>query len=439
MEPRFGHDFSQVRLHTDGRAAKSARAVDALAYTVGSNVVFGEGQHQPGTLAGQRLLAHELSHVVQQGRAASNANMGMRSTVSERTRIARQPSPPSGAMLQIEDSDSATEREADHISYRIAQGGMIQRGLSPQRHGLQRQAAPATQAPPAQQPQPAPQAPPISAIQNVRVGNVARFDAELDRRAVLDPSRRSANEPCRLTLTVKVRFNFRDSQTPSRWTPAEQTRWQNQFIRSVSDRWSFRFLLVPSQPCANEPCQLAAAILRIQPVTANPHNTMTVHYDKPSDARSSVGARTSTLYRPDVERPGSDLRTNQTTATHEAGHLLGLEHVHCDTNSDECYGINREESADVMGRGEIVTERDYAPFVTAMQQLTGCSWRVRDGQRGPLFGNASTVLGAGLGIAGGIVGAVLGAALGPLGAVLGGLAGAALGGLAGFALGSLFD
>ena len=66
FEPRFGHDFSKVRVHTDARAAESAKAVNALAYTVGRNVVFDEGRFSPETHAGQRLLAHELTHVVQQ-------------------------------------------------------------------------------------------------------------------------------------------------------------------------------------------------------------------------------------------------------------------------------------------------------------------------------------------------------------------------------------
>jgi len=66
MEPRFGHDFSQVRVHTNAKVAESARAVNALAYTVGRDVVFGVGQYAPTTSAGQRLLAHELTHVVQQ-------------------------------------------------------------------------------------------------------------------------------------------------------------------------------------------------------------------------------------------------------------------------------------------------------------------------------------------------------------------------------------
>ncbi len=66
MEAGFGHDFSSVRVHTDAAAAGSAEAVDALAYTVGSHVVFGSGQYRPQTWQGQGLLAHELAHVVQQ-------------------------------------------------------------------------------------------------------------------------------------------------------------------------------------------------------------------------------------------------------------------------------------------------------------------------------------------------------------------------------------
>jgi hypothetical protein len=67
MAPRFGHDFSNVRVHTDARAAESALAVNALAYTVGRDVVFGAGQYAPRTSEGRRLMAHELTHVVQQG------------------------------------------------------------------------------------------------------------------------------------------------------------------------------------------------------------------------------------------------------------------------------------------------------------------------------------------------------------------------------------
>ncbi|HJV48380.1 MAG TPA: DUF4157 domain-containing protein [Geothrix sp.] len=66
LEPRFGQDFSGVRVHTDARAAESARRVNALAYTVGQDLVFAKGRYAPGTSAGVRLLAHELAHSIQQ-------------------------------------------------------------------------------------------------------------------------------------------------------------------------------------------------------------------------------------------------------------------------------------------------------------------------------------------------------------------------------------
>jgi hypothetical protein len=66
MEPRFGHDFGAVRVHTDIRAGKSAEAVNALAYTIGRDIVFGPSQYSPGSEIGSRLLAHELAHIVQQ-------------------------------------------------------------------------------------------------------------------------------------------------------------------------------------------------------------------------------------------------------------------------------------------------------------------------------------------------------------------------------------
>jgi hypothetical protein len=93
MEPRFGHDFSNVRVHTDAKAAESARAVNALAYTVGRDVVFGPG-YTPGNVGGNRLLAHELAHVVQQGgRAFEHGNV-----------------------LRLAASDDALERQAASLS-----------------------------------------------------------------------------------------------------------------------------------------------------------------------------------------------------------------------------------------------------------------------------------------------------------------------------------
>lgn len=78
MEPRFGHNFSQVRIHDDTQAADSAKAINAQAYTVGRDMVFGARQFSPHTSDGRKLLAHELTHVLQQGGTAFQAGNALR-------------------------------------------------------------------------------------------------------------------------------------------------------------------------------------------------------------------------------------------------------------------------------------------------------------------------------------------------------------------------
>jgi len=83
FEPRFGQDFSQVRVHSD---AQAARAVNARAFTVGKDVIFGAGQYSPGTREGQRLMAHELAHVVQQKKIEKSTDSIQRKTKEEENR-----------------------------------------------------------------------------------------------------------------------------------------------------------------------------------------------------------------------------------------------------------------------------------------------------------------------------------------------------------------
>src|SRR5438132_1615607 len=116
MEPRFGHDFSQVRVHTDERAAESARAVNALAYTVGRDVVFGTGQYTPGTSEGRKLMAHELTHVVQQ-----DAQSRLQTN------------------LQIGTVDDGFEREASEVGAHIQEGKISIPDVRSNRQALHRQ------------------------------------------------------------------------------------------------------------------------------------------------------------------------------------------------------------------------------------------------------------------------------------------------------------
>lgn len=111
MDPRFGYDFGKVRIHTDEKAAESARAVNALAYTVGQNIVFGAGQYEPGTSAGKRLLAHELVHTVQQSNQKSLQNK-----------------------FDVGKHDNAFEREADKIASRVLDSQLPVHNISPAQH-----------------------------------------------------------------------------------------------------------------------------------------------------------------------------------------------------------------------------------------------------------------------------------------------------------------
>jgi hypothetical protein len=99
FEPRFGHDFSKVRVHTDATAAESAQAVNTLAYTAGKNVVFGKGRSLPKAADKRELLAHELTHVVQQ------------------TILLDQPT---------SSSDDLAEREAEQNSQKVMDGQPMQ-------------------------------------------------------------------------------------------------------------------------------------------------------------------------------------------------------------------------------------------------------------------------------------------------------------------------
>ncbi|RME04797.1 MAG: DUF4157 domain-containing protein [Bacteroidetes bacterium] len=117
MEPRFNHDFSQVRVHTDAKAIKSAQVVKALAYTVGTNIVFGAGHSPSLTSGGTQLLAHELAHVVQQKGAVSGP-------------------------LRIDSSKSLEEKEAQSVAKGITSSTFLSPTLTQTSLRLSRNEAP---------------------------------------------------------------------------------------------------------------------------------------------------------------------------------------------------------------------------------------------------------------------------------------------------------
>ncbi|OPY16869.1 MAG: hypothetical protein A4E70_02075 [Syntrophus sp. PtaU1.Bin005] len=98
FEPRFGADFSQVRVHTGSAAGETARLLNAQAFTLGADIAFGAGRYSPGTEEGRRLLAHELTHVVQQGGSTASRDLvAMMQDSSAAQTLYRQVPPPEAA------------------------------------------------------------------------------------------------------------------------------------------------------------------------------------------------------------------------------------------------------------------------------------------------------------------------------------------------------
>jgi len=108
MESALGHDFGAVRVHTGGDAAVSAQRLNAAAYTVGSDIVFGAGAYDPGSTDGQRRLAHELTHVVQQ----SNGPVDGTDT---------------GTGIRLSDPGDRFERAAEESAERVVAQTSVQR------------------------------------------------------------------------------------------------------------------------------------------------------------------------------------------------------------------------------------------------------------------------------------------------------------------------
>ncbi|MFH2102455.1 MAG: DUF4157 domain-containing protein [Chloroflexota bacterium] len=104
MEPRFGHDFSRVRVHSDAKAAESAHATGAQAYTIGNHIFSSPEYWSPRTSSGQELIAHELAHTLQQSTTSIASGSGTL---------------PDIASLRVSDPDSLAEAEADHVAQQV--------------------------------------------------------------------------------------------------------------------------------------------------------------------------------------------------------------------------------------------------------------------------------------------------------------------------------
>jgi len=186
FEPRFGQDLSGIRVHADARAAESTRAVDALAYTVGSDVVFGNGQYAPQTAAGRHLLAHEITHTLQQERA-----------------------PHSSSDLQIGAASSAAERESEDTAAAVMSGSTAR--VMRQELSLARQKTPAKTPP---------QAPAKTGTFTV---NMTPFVTGVSGTIEFDPDAKNC-PVCKLIRLVQIVRVFEKPGVDYTWTGGEAPR-----------------------------------------------------------------------------------------------------------------------------------------------------------------------------------------------------------------------
>lgn len=197
MEARFGHDFSQVQVHTDAKAAQAARVVGAFAFTSGQDIFFAPGLYQPTSTQGRHLLAHELAHTIQQG---------------------------SGQMIQarfrISQPGDSLECEADAAASRVVAGHSIPIGLisvaTPQAQGvIARRAAPLTRV------RPEPEAQELAQLLDP-AQMIERLVGNILRNLQTDPDDRSAQvrrQLARLALPTReaVLARLQDRMTAARW------------------------------------------------------------------------------------------------------------------------------------------------------------------------------------------------------------------------------
>jgi outer membrane protein OmpA-like peptidoglycan-associated protein len=122
FEPRFGADFSQVRVHTDSRAAATASSIQAKAFTVGSNIAFGPGQYAPESHQGRQLLAHELTHVIQQN---GSHRLGQPSAMRQASQVATPVQQASTQPVIQRDPVCPNQRDSTEVTKAQSSAGLL--------------------------------------------------------------------------------------------------------------------------------------------------------------------------------------------------------------------------------------------------------------------------------------------------------------------------
>ena len=369
LESSFGHDFSRVRIHCDDPAASSAEALGALAYTAGSNVIFARDRYRPEQTGGAALLAHELTHVVQQ----SGSQAGSQDLLG-----------PEGPL----------ENEADRMAQRVISGERslrpsLTRGAVP--FSVQRQAVSGTR----------------SSIPLYELGGTLDSASQTltgtssTGNAVLQLSYDPATTNFYVTFPLVWIF-------PHTWSDSQRTNYVDDFTDAVERVWNDRFILnetvAPSRTAhvhvlfssivitqgasaADESARLLTQSsgrwlmdVRNLAIQENVDRaTSTVQLGATSNRAQSRNAATlRSMASFSISGTGGNRTFSQAASPHEFGHMIGLgdEYLEDVAGAAVPSAVRGQINDRIMNVGENVTADAYAPFVDWLSGLTSTRWRV---------------------------------------------------------------
>ncbi len=366
MEPRFGTDFSQVRVHTGREAVQMNRDLNAQAFTHKQDVYFGPGK----TPAKDALTAHELTHVVQQSSQVVQPIQCKKE--NEDALAAIQGYAMFNLLPQLLSLPSEVRNDEEAGGF-VGGPRLITAMRAVKAMGTQWLSfATARNAE-------------LSALPTDQIANIISFLGapqnaryfkadELGRQfdGAVDPSTQS------ITLFFRVKFELAPVKigialpgTPEWEKEAKKAsekirqEFAPEFKRIVEEQWSGKGLVKPNCPIGGIKALRTKVVVTV--VESGEHMVMYIHpnEDGRSNASKDEGVgnlknsanetkpHTSKIVDP-TGRHQQEITTNQAASAHEFGHAIGLDHSRCPGGADECYGVTAEERRDIMGAGNKV-------------------------------------------------------------------------------------
>lgn len=404
MEAQLGHDFSKVRVHTDETAHRTAAALDAHAYTVGSQIAFQRGRYDPASAAGRGLLAHELTHVLQQSRGPGDGagRPGEIHVVDPADRSEREAAAAAAHALAHPARTTGPPAPSVHRSPAGA-GRVLQRSPTDAVASLAETAREVLRDLTDARPNEAY----LDAVEDLAwflttAHEVKNWQSPDTGLGAFDASYTPSDGV--LAITVRCRFGFHDGSAAAfprvgadklTWTDPEREDYQRRWLAKTSSTWSGKHTFY----CQRDWWEKLSAkvVVRFVAVDRDPHFDLQVtkiprgahrtsSVTAPSVAQGRFTPGTGTFDTEDLKPTykGAGRGKTMVSATHEAGHMLGLDDeyrvspgavAHADLARRE-FGrpARKADDARIMSLGSRVEPLHGVTFLAALQVATGVDW-----------------------------------------------------------------